>query len=187
MEFTPGLYNVERRNKDITSVSQFLNTSNIPKYITNFTTAKWIESCNFYDYNRLPDTGYTNVSVNCTCGDGSVSKNTGPFYPCVLRRKDTFTWVAVSEKQSCLNQSYNPPVDFDVQSNASLPHPLGQEPRLSNGTIVGITIGVVALVLFLARCLYNGVYRKKNAETSSELLKNAQVQLIPAQDQNIRS
>ncbi|KAI7739104.1 hypothetical protein M8C21_013769, partial [Ambrosia artemisiifolia] len=48
----------------------------------------------------------------------------------------------------------------------------------SSGCAIGLmTVGVVAVVLFLSGCLYIRVYKKKNAETSSIVLQNAQVQV----------
>ena len=41
-------------------------------------------------------------------------------------------------------------------------------------------MGVVALVLLVAGCVYYGYYKKKNTEASASLLKNAQVQLMQA-------
>ncbi|KAI7739105.1 hypothetical protein M8C21_013770, partial [Ambrosia artemisiifolia] len=40
-----------------------------------------------------------------------------------------------------------------------------------------MTVGVVAVVLFLSGCLYIRVYKKKNVETSSIVLQNAQVEV----------
>ncbi|KAK9050285.1 hypothetical protein SSX86_030746 [Deinandra increscens subsp. villosa] len=50
--------------------------------------------------------------------------------------------------------------------------------------IVGISVGVVGMVLFLAECIYNRVYINKNVGRSSVLLRNAEVQLMPAQAPN---
>nr|AIT39749.1 chitin elicitor receptor kinase 1 [Chrysanthemum boreale] len=51
---------------------------------------------------------------------------------------------------------------------------------ISGAAIGGIVVGVVALVLLVAGCVYYRFYKKKNAETSAALLKNAQVQLMQA-------
>ncbi|KAI7739102.1 hypothetical protein M8C21_013767 [Ambrosia artemisiifolia] len=54
---------------------------------------------------------------------------------------------------------------------------ISSETSLSGYAIGGMTVGVVAVVLFLSGCLYIRVYKKKNAETSSIVLQNAQVQV----------
>ncbi|KAM0039655.1 putative protein kinase RLK-Pelle-LysM family [Helianthus debilis subsp. tardiflorus] len=58
------------------------------------------------------------------------------------------------------------------------------EPGLSHGAIVGITLGVLIVVMSHAMFLYNGVYRKKKTDLSSALLRNGQVQLMHVQAPN---
>ncbi|KAK1418177.1 hypothetical protein QVD17_27319 [Tagetes erecta] len=140
----------------------------------NLTTADWIQRFNSYDPSSLPDGGNLNVTVKCSCGNSSISKDYGLFITYPLRPGETLDSVSSAANLSSeLIRRYNPDVNFSQGSG--LIYIPGREPGLSHGSIVGITAGVVAAVLFLAACLYSGVYRNKNAETNP-LLLNAQAQ-----------
>ncbi|KAJ0524939.1 putative protein kinase RLK-Pelle-LysM family [Helianthus annuus] len=69
-----------------------------------------------------------------------------------------------------------------ADENGNYPPFKTSEPGLSGGTIGGITIGIVAVLLFLAGCLYIGVCRKKSAEM---LQNDKQAQLTHVQGINI--
>ncbi|KAJ9551716.1 hypothetical protein OSB04_015761 [Centaurea solstitialis] len=163
----------------------------------NLTSAEWIRRFNGYDPTRIPDFARVNVTVNCSCGDGSVSKDYGLFVTYPLREGETLDSVSSAANLSSeLIRRYNPGANFSAGSGlvfipgrdetGNYP-PLRTsnnfaftEPGLSGGAIGGITVAVVAGVLLLAGCLYYGIYRNKDSENSSALLKNAQVQLMPA-------
>ncbi|KAI3703994.1 hypothetical protein L1987_74195 [Smallanthus sonchifolius] len=154
---------------DHASISQYTNTSDISilkhKSNANLTTAKWIQSFNSSHINRLADTGNVNVTGNCTREDGSNSKYNDLFLP-DRPRLQTLDWVSLAGNRSRFMRWSDPYVNFSRR---------GVHGDLLHGR------GVEAVVFFLARCLYNGVYRKKNVETGSTLVKKAQVQLMPAQ------
>ncbi|KAJ0614103.1 putative protein kinase RLK-Pelle-LysM family [Helianthus annuus] len=156
----------------------------------NLTTADWIQRFNYYDPNRVPDGSNVNVTVNCSCGDGSVSREYGLFLTYPLRPGETLDSVSwAANLSSELIRSYNPDANFSQGSglvyipwrdeNGNYP-PFKKSP---GGAIGGITVVVVAVVLFLAVCLYKGFYRKKNVETSTSVLlqNDAQVQLTHVQ------
>ncbi|KAI3703998.1 hypothetical protein L1987_74199 [Smallanthus sonchifolius] len=158
----------------------------------NLTTADWIQRFNSYDRYRLPDDANINVTVNCSCGDGSISKDYGLFVTYPLRPGETLDSISsAANLSSDLIRSFNPDVNFSQGSgliyipgrdeNVVKLASAFTEPGLSGGAIAGITVGVVVVVLFLAGCLYTGVNRNKNAETNPVLLQNPQVQLSPAQ------
>lgn len=160
----------------------------------NLTTADWIQRFNSYDPNRIPDTGSLNVAVNCSCGDSSISKDYGLFLTYPLRPGETLDSVSsAANLSSDLIRRYNPNANFSQGSgllyipgqdeNGNYPA-LKSSSGLSGGAIGGIIVAVVAVVLLLAGGLYYGVYKKKGTKTSSALLKNAQVQLMPAQATN---
>ncbi|KAI3828061.1 hypothetical protein L1987_02156 [Smallanthus sonchifolius] len=137
----------------------------------NLTTGEWIRRFNVYDPNRVPDYVSINVTVNCSCGDGSISKDYGLFVTYPLRPGEILDSVSSAANLSSeLVRRYNPGVNFS--SGSGLVYIPGR--GLSGGAITGITVGVVAVVLFLAGCLYIRVYRNKNA----------QVQLMLAQAPN---
>ncbi|XP_071736733.1 lysM domain receptor-like kinase 3 [Rutidosis leptorrhynchoides] len=154
----------------------------------NLTTADWIRRFNSYDPNRIPDTARINVTVNCSCGDSSVSKKYGLFVTYPLRAGDTLQSVsAAANVSSDWISRYNPGANFSGDSGllfipgrdetGSFPR-LNTRSGLSGGAIGGIVVAVLAGVLLLAGCLYYGLYKKKNKASSSPLLKNTQVQLM---------
>ncbi|KAK1431130.1 hypothetical protein QVD17_14390 [Tagetes erecta] len=162
-------------------VSQDTYTTIAENKYANLTSADWIRRFNSYDPNRIPDSGSINVTVNCSCGDSSVSKDYGLFLTYPLRPGESLDTVSSSVNLSSeLIRRYNPGVNFD--SGSGLVYIPGR--GLSGGAIGGITVGVVAIVLLLAGCFYFGYYKKKKSETSSALLKNAQVQLMRDQAPN---
>ncbi|KAL4581354.1 hypothetical protein LXL04_017568 [Taraxacum kok-saghyz] len=155
----------------------------------NLTTAAWIQRFNSYDPNRIPDSANVtlNVTVNCSCGDSSISKDYGLFVTYPLRSGETLDSVAsATNLSSDLIRSYNPGANFtSVNSliyipgqdeNGNYPPLRTSSSGLSGGAIGGIAVAIVAGVLLLAGCLYYGIYRKNNSEKSSALLKNTQLQ-----------
>ncbi|PWA46155.1 chitin elicitor receptor kinase [Artemisia annua] len=160
------------------------------RWYANLTTAAWIQRFNSYNPNRIPDTGTLNVTVNCSCGDKDISKEYGLFSTYPLRPGESLGSVSsAANLSSDLIRSYNPNADFNAgrglvfiparDANGNYP-PIESSKGISGAAIGGIVVGVVALVLLVAGCVYYGYYKKKNAEASASLLKNAQVQLMQA-------
>ena len=81
----------------------------------NLTTAAWIQRFNSYDRNRIPDVNVTlNVTVNCSCGDKSISKNYGLFVTYPLRSGETLDSVSsAANLSSDLIRRYNPDANFN--------------------------------------------------------------------------
>ncbi|XP_022028323.1 lysM domain receptor-like kinase 3 isoform X2 [Helianthus annuus] len=158
----------------------------------NLTTADWIQRFNNFDPNRIPDTAFLNVTVNCSCGDSDISKDYGLFVTYPLRPGETLDSVSSAANiSSDLIRRYNPDANLTSRllyipgrdENGNYP-PLPSSSGLSGGAIGGIVVGIVAVLLLLAGCFYFGYYKKKKAGSSSALLKNAQVQLVPDQGRN---
>ncbi|KAL8264515.1 hypothetical protein R6Q59_022645 [Mikania micrantha] len=83
----------------------------------NLTTADWIQRFNNYDPNRIPDTATINVTVNCSCGNSSVSKDYGLFMTYPLRPGETLDTVSsATNLSSNLIQIYNPDANFSAGS-----------------------------------------------------------------------
>ncbi|KAJ0638798.1 putative non-specific serine/threonine protein kinase [Helianthus annuus] len=83
----------------------------------NLTTADWIQRFNYYDPNRVPDGSNVNVTVNCSCGDGSVSREYGLFLTYPLRPGETLDSVSwAANLSSELIRSYNPDANFSQGS-----------------------------------------------------------------------
>ncbi|KAI3755604.1 hypothetical protein L1987_55408 [Smallanthus sonchifolius] len=105
-EFLGHVFSYELRSQDTyITIAQ-------TKY-ANLTTADWIRRFNTYDANRLPDSGTINVTVNCSCGDSSVSKDYGLFLTYPLRAGETLDTVAsAANLSSDLIRSYNRDANF---------------------------------------------------------------------------
>jgi len=98
-------------------VSQDTYTTIASNNYANLTTADWIHRFNTYDPNRIPDSGSINVTVNCSCGDSSVSKDYGLFLTFPLRPGESLDTVSSSlNLSSDLIRRYNPGVNFDSGS-----------------------------------------------------------------------
>ncbi|XP_058006002.1 lysM domain receptor-like kinase 3 isoform X1 [Hevea brasiliensis] len=128
---------------------------------TNLTTVPWLERFNNYTATNIPDTGTLNVSVNCSCGDSSISKDYGLFITYPLRPEDTLDSIATEYNISKdMLQKYNVGVDFSA--GTGLVYVPGK--GIAGGAIAGISIGVVAVALLVAVCVYFGFYRKKKVK-----------------------
>ncbi|KAD6454166.1 hypothetical protein E3N88_08872 [Mikania micrantha] len=79
----------------------------------NLTTGDWIQRFNVYNRDRVPDGANINVTVNCSCGDGSISKDYVLFVTYPLRPGETLDSVSsAANLSSDLIRSYNPDVNF---------------------------------------------------------------------------
>ncbi|KAE9616229.1 putative protein kinase RLK-Pelle-LysM family [Lupinus albus] len=145
----------------------------------NLTNVNWLMKFNNYPASNIPDTGTLNVTVNCSCGESSVS-NYGLFITYPLRPGDTLDSVSKSVNlDSGLLQSYNPGVNFNQGSglvyipgkdqNGSYVFLNPSSGGLAGGAIAGIVIGVLAGILLLVVCIYVGYFRKKKIQ-KDELL-----------------
>ncbi|KAL0001647.1 hypothetical protein SO802_015428 [Lithocarpus litseifolius] len=151
------------------------------QWYANLTSAEWLQKRNSYPPNLIPDTNAKlNVTVNCSCGDSSVSKDYGLFITYPLRPEDTVQSIASDTNLSVtLLESYNPGVNFSNgsglvyipgkdQNNTYPPMPPSKR-GLAGIAIAGIAIGGVAGVLLLTACIYFGCYRKKKTEEAKLL------------------
>ncbi|XP_028078419.1 lysM domain receptor-like kinase 3 [Camellia sinensis] len=87
------------------------------KYYANLTTTEWVQKFNSYDPNRIPDGAQINVTVNCSCGDSSVSKVYGLFMTYPLRPEDSLDSIATETNlTTAVLKSYNPDANFSAGS-----------------------------------------------------------------------
>ncbi|KAI8558257.1 hypothetical protein RHMOL_Rhmol04G0076700 [Rhododendron molle] len=87
------------------------------RYYANLTTPAMLEQFNSYPASNVPVNAVLNVTVNCSCGDASVSKVYGLFITYPLRVGDSLGSIAADANLSTdLLQSYNPGVDFSAGS-----------------------------------------------------------------------
>ncbi|EHA8591752.1 chitin elicitor receptor kinase 1-like [Cocos nucifera] len=86
-------------------------------YFANLTTAAWLAKFNRYSSTQIPDGATINVTVNCSCGNKSVSHDYGLFETYPLRPGENLSSVAeefeLSSKEDLL-QEYNPGVNFSA-------------------------------------------------------------------------
>ncbi|XP_057460823.1 lysM domain receptor-like kinase 3 [Actinidia eriantha] len=156
----------------------------------NLTTAAWLERFNDYTPSGIPDTGQLNVMVNCSCGNGSVSKEYGLFITYPLRPGETLESIAGETNiTKDLLQRYNPSADFSAgtglvyipgkDKSGNYPS-LKSSTGLSSGIIAGISIAGVAGVLLLAVCIYVGLYRKKKLQDNILLSETYETRSLQA-------
>lgn len=79
-----------------TYITQHSDTYNKVAQIAfaNLTTEEWVHRVNIYTPTRIPDHAAINVTVNCSCGDGDVSKDYGFFATYPLRPGEGLASVA---------------------------------------------------------------------------------------------
>ncbi|KAF8391587.1 hypothetical protein HHK36_023893 [Tetracentron sinense] len=137
------------------------------RYYANLTNVDLLQRFNSYDPNNIPDVNSrVNVTVNCSCGDKSVSKDYGMFVTYPLRPGENLTSVANDFGLPAeLLQSYNPNSDFSLGSGLVFIPGKG----ISGGAIAGISVAGVVGALFLAVCTYVGLYRRKKLKEASLL------------------
>ncbi|XP_052177950.1 lysM domain receptor-like kinase 3 [Diospyros lotus] len=143
-------------------------------YYSNLTTAAWVQKFNSYGASSIPDNARLNVTVNCSCGNSTVSEDYGLFITYPLRTGETLESVASAANLSTdLVRSYNRNANSSAGSglvyipgkdkNGNYPS-LKSSTGLSGGVIAGISIAGVAGALILAVCIYFGIYKKKKGE-----------------------
>ncbi|KAF9608010.1 hypothetical protein IFM89_004891 [Coptis chinensis] len=165
-------------------------------YYSNLTTVGWLERFNSYPPDRIPDVNAVlNVTVNCSCGDKSVSKQYGLFVTYPLRTGESLESVAGNATVDAqLLQRYNKDADFSNgsgivfvpgrdQSGNFPPLKLSKGVRsssaflillivdtscfgISSGAIAGISLAGIVAALFFAAFIYIGIFRRKKVEAS---------------------
>ncbi|XP_058210622.1 lysM domain receptor-like kinase 3 isoform X1 [Rhododendron vialii] len=131
-------------------------------YYSNLTTAATLERSNSYSANSsIPVNATVNVTVNCSCGNASVSEGYGLFVTYPLRAEDSLESIANTTNFSTdLLQRYNPGANFNAGSGLVYIPGRG----LSGGVIAGISLGVAMGALLVSVCIYCGFYKKKKVQ-----------------------
>lgn len=155
---------------------------------SNLTSTAWLQRFNSYPANNIPDTGLLNVTVNCSCGEKSVSKDYGLFLTYPIRPQDTLQSVAsVNNLSTGVVSRFNPTATFNGSGLLYLPvkdlngsyRPLTSSTGLSSAAIAGIVVALVALLAFI--CLYVVVSRRRKAHKISLLSLASDNQSLEAQ------
>ncbi|CAM8993428.1 unnamed protein product [Rhodiola kirilowii] len=152
-------------------------------YYSNLATYEWLEKFNSYPEDDIPDTNAViNVTVNCSCGDSSISKDYGLFITYPLMETDTPESIA---NESGISQDlfsrYNPNADFAAGSGlvyipgkdltgkfVALRSSAGLELKVIVGIAVASSIGAFIIGLFT----YYGFFRKKITSTTFDSAKD---------------
>ncbi|KDP44500.1 hypothetical protein JCGZ_16333 [Jatropha curcas] len=136
---------------------------------SNLTSVPWLERFNFYAGSMIPEDAVINVTVNCSCGDSSVSKDYGLFITYPLRPEDGLSSIASQFNISAdLLQRYN------VGANFSAGNDLVYIPGKGFGVVAGLsTATTVAVVFLLAVCIYVRFYTRKKAKEAILLKKTS--------------
>lgn len=84
----------------------------------NLTTEDWMQRVNTFEPTRIPAGALINVTVNCSCGDRSVSKDYGLFTTYPLHPGENLSSIAAAEPGVPIKllQRYNPGVDFNAET-----------------------------------------------------------------------
>ncbi|KAH7683362.1 Non-specific serine/threonine protein kinase protein [Dioscorea alata] len=152
----------------------------------NLTTASWLAATNpSYPATNIPENSLINVTVNCSCGDASISLDYGYFETYPLEDGENLSSVAAAFNFSSsvdlqLLRDYNPGVNFTAGDIVFVPkkdssgsyHPLNISSSgsgISGGAVAGIAVAGIVVVLALAVYLYFGIYRKRKARKASLL------------------
>ncbi|KAL9347612.1 hypothetical protein Peur_058978 [Populus x canadensis] len=153
--------------------SQNTYTDVADTYYAKLTTIPSLMYFNNYSEFNIPDNGKLNVSVNCSCGDSSVSKDYGLFMTYPLQPNDTLNSIAnqTNVTQELL-QRYNVGFNFSRGTGVVYIPTKG----IAGGAIAGISIAALAVALLLAVLIYVGFYRKKK---KGAILLSASPQLSP--------
>ncbi|KAI7732264.1 hypothetical protein M8C21_028421, partial [Ambrosia artemisiifolia] len=143
---------------DGASVSLYISTNNTSNVLT-------------YDPNMI----HSQATYKWRANSGFAVEDTD----IIAKRSKFVPFVDTRERLRDVNRNHRP---LSLKTCSGDPASAFTEPGLSHRAIVGITLGVLVLVMSHARCLYNCVYRKKEAEISSTLLRNGHVHLMPVQE-----
>ncbi|CAK7349014.1 unnamed protein product [Dovyalis caffra] len=177
-EFLGHVFNYNVRSND--TYGQVANT-----YYANLTTVSSLLHFNSYPETNIPDNGVLNVTVNCSCGDSTVSKDYGLFNTYPLRPDDNLESIANQANVTTdLLQRYNVGFDFSRRSGVVyIPtkdadgsyRPLKSSTGIAGGAIAGISLAAVAVALLLAVLIFVGFYRKKKEKEAELLLASQQL------------
>lgn len=147
----------------------------------NLTTVSALQKVNSYTANFILPGATLNVSINCSCGDASISKAYGLFltYPLNATIDNLPVLTQTYGVSASLLREYNPTVDFTNASGvAFVPN---QDPNgsylpldpsgggIGGGTIAGISIGIAFVLLIAFGMFYIYVYKHKKAKKSALL------------------
>ncbi|RWR77550.1 Pkinase domain-containing protein/LysM domain-containing protein [Cinnamomum micranthum f. kanehirae] len=133
----------------------------------NLTTVDDLRKFNSYSDSAIPTNVALNVTVNCSCGDSSISKDYGYFLTYPVRPDENMADVLVKLGAPSIElvERYNQGKNLSSWQGLVF-IPIKGIPA---GVIVGISIAVVVVVPLMGLCLYFGAYRRKKWTKASVL------------------
>ncbi|XP_078175375.1 chitin elicitor receptor kinase 1-like [Carex rostrata] len=151
----------------------------VAKYYANLTNTYSLQKFNSYPANNVPSGATVNVTVNCSCGNRSVSDQYGLFETYPLQSGENLSSVATAYNiPEELVEEYNPGVSFSSMGailyvpardvNGSF-RALSSKRNLSGGAITGTLIGAIAILVSTGLVFYCLVDKRRKAEKASEL------------------
>ncbi|KAJ3688638.1 hypothetical protein LUZ61_017802 [Rhynchospora tenuis] len=149
------------------------------KLYANLTNVYSLTNFNSYSPDRVPSGATINVTVNCSCGNRSISDMYGLFETYPLQSNETASSVASSYNTTAeLVQEYNPGVSFSsvgqiVYVPARDPNgsyrALTSKGNLSGGAIAGIVVGAIVILLSIGFVYYFLVHKRRKVKKASLL------------------
>ncbi|KAK4421364.1 LysM domain receptor-like kinase [Sesamum alatum] len=139
----------------------------------NLTTDYWIQRVNVYDPTQVPDFVPINVTVNCSCGDGHVSRDYGLFATYPIRAGES--WQSLAAETGVpggLLERFNEGFDFSAGSGIVFLPAKG----ISGGAIAGISVAAVIGAISLGACVYFVFYRRKRAKEETFLQNDQNIE-----------
>ncbi|XP_078175368.1 chitin elicitor receptor kinase 1-like isoform X2 [Carex rostrata] len=146
----------------------------------NLTNTYSLTKFNSYPANNVQINATVNVTVNCSCGNSSVSDQYGLFETYPLQSDENASSVASTYKNISaeLVAEYNPGVNFSSvgailyvpthDPNGSY-RALSSKRNLSGGAIAGIVIGAIIILLSIGLVSYCLVDKRKKVKKASLL------------------
>ncbi|KAG9440072.1 hypothetical protein H6P81_020237 [Aristolochia fimbriata] len=153
---------------------------------SNLTTADWLRQVNTYNPLQIPLNAEVNVTVNCSCGDASVTSDYGLFVTYPLRPGENLSSVAseLEFTETGLLERYNRAVNFSsgnglvfvpAKDLSGSYRPLKSRRGLSPGAIAAIAVAGAVVLLLSVIFLYLKVFKKSMVKRSP---------LFPSQPEN---
>ncbi|XP_078175373.1 chitin elicitor receptor kinase 1-like isoform X1 [Carex rostrata] len=163
----------------------------------NLTNTYSLTKFNSYPTNNISSGATVNVTVNCSCGNSSVSDQYGLFETYPLQSGENASSVASTYNISAeLVAKYNPGVNFSSvgailyvpthDPNGSY-RALSSKRNSSGGAIAGIVIGAIIFLLSIGLVTYCLVDKRKKAKKASLISLMSGESSVPLGDLSIDS
>ncbi|KAJ1695076.1 hypothetical protein LUZ63_011774 [Rhynchospora breviuscula] len=156
-------------------------------YYANLTSENFLTKINSYSRNSIPSPATINVTVNCSCGDPSISKQYGLFVTYPLQADENSHSVASAFNLSAaVVDKYNRGTSFSsagdivyvptYDQNGSY-HPLSSKRRKPGRALIGIVLGVLAMLLSIGFFCYYMANKRRKADNLCLMSRKSKLSL----------